>query len=186
MDLEVSDKNILTNFIKDFVFVIDKLKIKYIIVSGFVAIAHGRSRGTEDIDMIIEKLSLDKFSELHFTLVKNGFECLQSDKPKDIYDYLTDNTSIRYIRKEEFLPNMEIKFAKDELDNVQLENRTKLPLTKMNFYFSSIETNIAFKEELLKSPKDMADAKHLRIIYENQLNEKEIAKIKKLIHKYRL
>ena len=56
----------------------------------------------------------------------------------------------------------------------------------MNFYFSSIETNIAFKEELLKSPKDLTDAKHLRIIYEDKLNEEEIKKIKVLINTYRL
>ena len=42
MDLAISDTNILTKFIRDFVKVISKEKIEYIIVSGFVAIAHGR------------------------------------------------------------------------------------------------------------------------------------------------
>ena len=52
---KVDDKTILDKFVEDFVKVIEKY-CKYIIVSGFVAIAHGRSRGTEDIDMIIEKI----------------------------------------------------------------------------------------------------------------------------------
>jgi succinate dehydrogenase flavin-adding protein (antitoxin of CptAB toxin-antitoxin module) len=186
MDLAVSDKNILIKFIKDFVRVIDASNVKYIIVSGFVAIAHGRSRGTEDIDMIIEKLSEKEFSELHENLLNNGFECLQEDEAEEIYEYLDDNTSVRYVRKGEFLPEMELKFAKDKLDEYQLENRVKLPLTNMDFYFSSIENNIAFKEELLKSPKDIADAKHLRIIYENEIDEEEVKRIKELIDKYRL
>ena len=38
--------------------------------------------------------------------------------------------------------------------------------------------NIAFKEELLRSEKDMDDAKHLRIIYSDVLDENEITKIK--------
>lgn len=186
MDLEVLDKNILINFIQDFVWVIEKKKIEYIVVSGFVAIAHGRSRGTEDIDMIIKRLDKDKFIDLHSALIKKGFECLQHYNPEEIFEYLEDNTSIRYVRKGEFLPEMELKFVKDELDEDQLKNKKKLPLTGLDFYFSSIETNIAFKEELLKSPKDLADAKHLRIIYEDNLDEDEIKRIKALINKCRL
>ena len=52
----IDDKTILDKFLMDFVKVIDK-HCKYIVVSGFVAIAHGRSRGTEDIDMIIERMT---------------------------------------------------------------------------------------------------------------------------------
>lgn len=46
--------------------------------------------------------------------------------------------------------------------------------------------NIAFKEELLKSDKDIEDAKHLRIIYGDKIDEKEIEKRKKEIRKLRL
>ena len=46
--------------------------------------------------------------------------------------------------------------------------------------------NIAFKEELLKSEKDMEDAKHLRIVYADKLDESEINKIKKEIKRLRL
>ena len=69
--------------------------------------------------------------------------------------------------------------AKDELDESQLQNRVKLKLTGLNVWFGSIEYNIAFKEELLKSDKDMEDAKHLRIVYSKIINEDEINKIKK-------
>ena len=81
---------------------------------------------------------------------------------------------------------MEIKFVKDELDLLQLSTRQKLPLSGLDVWFSSIEMNIAFKEELLKSDKDLEDAKHLRIIYEDKINESFIKDIKKMIRKYRL
>ena len=61
---EVNDKNILDQFVIDFCKIIEK-HCKYIVCSGFVAISHGRTRGTEDIDMIIERLTLLQFELLH-------------------------------------------------------------------------------------------------------------------------
>lgn len=186
MDREVEDRTILDKFTEDFINILEKYT-KYIIVSGFVAISHGRSRGTEDIDIIIERISKQKVMDLHRELIKNNFECIQSDNPEDIYDiYLKDNLSVRYVRKGDFVPEIELKFSKDELDEHQLKTRKKYPLTGLDLYFSSIESNIAFKEELLKSDKDMEDAKHLRIIYSDKIDEKEIEKIKKDIKRLRL
>jgi len=186
-DRHISDKGILNQFVSDFVTVLDRLRISYIIVSGFVAISHGRSRGTEDVDIIIERLSSEKFSELNLGLVKAGFECLQGKNARSLFnDYLEENLSIRYVRSGAFVPEMEVKFAKDSLDEEQLKNKVRLPLTGLPFWFSSIETNIAFKEELLKSEKDLEDARHLRVIYSEKLNKIEIKRLKKLIQKYRL
>ncbi|OIO40970.1 hypothetical protein AUJ62_03590 [Candidatus Pacearchaeota archaeon CG1_02_32_21] len=184
MERGIDNKTILDRFALDFVKIIEK-HCKYIIVSGFVAIAHGRSRGTEDIDMIIERVSRDKFAKLHNDLVKNGFECMQSEDSDVVYEYLINKTSVRYTYKEEFLPEMEIKFAKDEIDDFQLKTRKKLPLTGLDVYFSSIEMNIAFKEEYLRSDKDLEDARHLRIVYKGKINENEINEIKKMIKKVR-
>lgn len=187
MDRQISDKNLLNKFVEDFVSILEKEKLKYAIVSGFVAISHGRSRGTEDIDLILEKISEEKFESLHSNLVSNDFECIQGNKPKELFDdYLKENLSLRYTRKGEFVPEMELKLEKDDLDKQQLAERTKLPLTGLRFFFSTIETNIAFKEELLKSPKDMEDSRHLRILYDKKLNEQKITEIKQLIRKYRL
>lgn len=183
----VDDKTILDKFVENFSKVIDK-HVKYIICSGFVAIAHGRTRGTEDIDMITEKISEEKFIKMHKELEKNGFVCIQSDNPKTIYnDYLERGDSVRYVKNEEgyFPPEMEIKFSKDELDEEQLKDRTKLPLTGIDVYFSSIESNIAFKEEYLASDKDIEDAKHLRIIYKEKIDEDKINKIKEKIKRLR-
>src|SRR3989344_636505 len=176
MEREINNRTILDEFVEDFCKIINK-HVKYIICSGFVAIANGRSRGTEDIDMIIEKISEDNFVKMHQELIKNNFICVQSDDSREIYNkYLEKGDSVRYVWNEEgyFPPEMEIKFAKDELDKEQLNLRIKLPLTKLDIYFSPIDYNIAFKEELLRSDKDMEDAKHLRIIYEEFIDENKI------------
>ncbi len=185
MEREVSDRNILDRFCLEFCSVVDK-HCKYIVVSGFVAISSGRTRGTEDIDIIIENLSLEQFSKLHTDLVKKGFICMQSADSKEVYSYLSDKTSVRYTYKDRFLPEMELKLAKDPLDDFQLQTRKKIPLTGLDVWFSSINMNVAFKEELLKSDKDMEDARHLRKVFKEEVDEQEISEIKKMIRRYRL
>src|SRR3989338_5433279 len=129
MDRRISDRNILDEFCINFCKILEK-HCKYIVVSGFVAISSGRTRGTEDIDVIIEKLPLERFIILHNDLIKNGFVCMQTEDVKSIYkDYLDDNLSVRYTFKDMMLPEMEVKFAKDELDNYQLKKRIKRNLS---------------------------------------------------------
>ena len=185
MNREIKDLNILSKFCEEFCNIIDK-HCQYIVVSGFVAIASGRTRGTEDIDMIIEKISYEKFKEIFKELKENNFICMQSDGAEEIYDYLKEKTAVRFTWKNKPLPEMEIKFAKDQLDEYQLKTKTKLELTSLDVWFSNINVNIAFKEELLKSPKDLEDARHLRIVYAEIINEEEIEKVKEMIKTLRL
>ncbi len=180
MAREISDANILSKFVNEFCRAVAKHS-GYIIVSGFVAIASGRARGTEDIDMILPRMKKGTFSALHNDLIKRGFVCMQSENADEIYKYLADNLSIRYTWKDRPIPEMEVKFAKDKIDQLQFKTKTKLPLTGLNIWFSSISMNIAFKEGYLKSPKDWEDARHLRAVYPNLVNEKKIIRIKKML-----
>lgn len=185
MERQVGDLNILSRFCEDFCKIVEK-HCNYIVVSGFAAIASGRTRGTEDIDLIMEKIDPDKFKKLFKDLKDNRFVCMQSDNAKTAYKYLKDNTSVRFTWKDKPLPEMEIKFAKDLLDEYQLKNKVKLELTGLDVWFSNVNVNIAFKEELLKSPKDMEDARHLRIVFSEMIDEEEIVKVKELIRRFRL
>lgn len=185
MEREISDRNILDKFCEDFCAIVEK-HCKYIVVSGFQAIASGRTRGTEDIDLIMEKIDERRWKDLFQDLGKNNFVCMQTSSAAEAYEYLRDNTSIRFTRHGALLPEMEVKFAKDLLDNLQIKSRVKLPLTGLNVWFGEVNINIAFKEELLKSTKDLEDARHLRIVYEELINEEEIKNFKTLIKKYRL
>ena len=136
--------------------------------------------------MIIERMSEEKFLLLHRELISNGFHCIQSSSEDEVYEYLENKVSVRYTDNDEFFPpEMEMKFAKDEIDELQLKTRKKLPFTGLNIWFSSIEMNIAFKEEWLGSDKDVEDAKYLRIIYKDEFNDKEIEMIKEMIKRLR-
>lgn len=186
MQRGIEDRNLLEQFASDFCKIIEH-HCEYIVVSGFLAIASGRTRATEDIDMILPKITKDQFILIHQDLIKEGFDSMQGDSPKGLYDdYLNTGLSIRYIRTGIPLPEMEVKLAKDALDVYQLKTRMKIPLTGLDIWFSSINMNIAFKEELLGSEKDIEDARHLRKVFEEEIDEHEIKEIKKLIEKHRL
>src|SRR3990167_6437378 len=98
MGREISDRSILDQFCEDFCEILEK-HCKYIVVSGFLVIASGRTRGTEDIDVIIERITPEKFTSLFVELEENGFSCLQSSNALEAYEYLADNTSIRFSRQ---------------------------------------------------------------------------------------
>jgi len=177
--------NILDEFSRKFCAVVEG-HCRYIVVSGFVAISSGRARATEDIDIIIEKLDLPSFAKLHKSLSGAGFDCLQSEDAAEIYSYLTDKTSVRYTWRDRPLPEMELKMARDKVDEYQLATRTKLSLTGLDIWFSNINVNIAFKEGYLKSEKDLKDAEHLRKVYPELVSEDEIDKVKKMITEVRM
>ena len=181
----ISERNILDSFCIDFCQIVEQ-HTPYIIVSGFVAISTGRTRATEDIDMIVPRLTQETFLKLHDDLLKHDFVAMQGANPKALFKYLAENISLRYTRKGHFLPEMELKFSKDELDEEQLRGKVKIPLTGLDIWFSDVSTNIAFKEHYLKSDKDLEDARHLRIVLAEQVDENRIRKIEMLIDRYRM
>lgn len=185
MQRATSDYDLLDEFTIDICNIVEK-HCKYVIVSGFFAISCGRARGTEDIDMIIERIDYENFEKMHQELSKK-YNCLQSEDPKEIYEYLIENASIRYTLKDRDIPEMEIKFTKDSLDKDQLQSRTKYKeITDLDIYFAPLEGQIAFKEEYLKSEKDLEDAKHLRIVFKDELSEDKIKYYKNKIREIKL
>lgn len=54
----------LDNFLLNFVKILNLLKIRYVIISGYVAILFGRSRATEDIDMFVDNIGKETFTRL--------------------------------------------------------------------------------------------------------------------------
>jgi len=182
----VDDREILDRFTEDFCSIVNKYA-KYIIVSGFVAISHGRSRATEDVDIMIEEVSQEKFKKIHNELIKYGFECKYPREVENIYDMLkNDRANVRYTWIGKELPNMEVKFTRDSLDIKQLETRTKLKMTGLDVFFAKIEESIAFKEEYLGSEKDLEDAKHLRLIYDGELDLDYIKSYKEKINNIKI
>ena len=178
--IKIKDKNLskLDKFVKIFIPILKK-HVKYVIVSGYVAILFGRNRTSEDVDIIIEKPDFKVFKKL-WGEIYMGFECLNTSNPENAYNnYLVDNIPIRFSKKNEFIPNIEIKFPKIELDKWTLFERKKVVVNDYILYVSPLELEIPYKL-YLGSDKDIEDArflyslfkKHLDINLINEFNQK--------------
>ncbi len=140
---------------------------KYVIISGYVAILFGRNRSS--IDVFIEKKDFDTFKKF-WDEVKRNYECINTNDPKEAYDvYLSDNIPLRFSRKNEFIPNVELKFPKSKLDDWTLSERKKVLINEYVLYISPLELEIPYKL-YLGSQKDIEDARFLYRFFENHLN----------------
>lgn len=169
----VKELNDLDKLVIDFVRILDRNKVKYVLVSGYVSILFGRSRSSEDIDIIVKKLPKRRFAVLWDELSKKNFECLVPDNFDSAYEkYLMKQTSIRFSRKDQPIPNIEFMFPKaEDLDNWVLKNGKQIRLNRHALKISPIELQIAYKL-FLASRKDIEDARHLYQLFKENLNPK--------------
>ncbi|MBW2976901.1 hypothetical protein KY347_05635 [Candidatus Woesearchaeota archaeon] len=175
LDKEINE---LDRFVIRFIDILEKYT-NYVIVSGYVAILLGRDRATEDIDIIIPKTDKAGLKRLLDALVKEGYWCLNSSDLDDLYDLLMSKHSIRFGIEPDVSPNVEIKFSKDLYDNIALKNPVIIRMGNRKIKASFLELQIAYKEEVLKSNKDLEDARHIRLIAKGHLNENLISEYKK-------
>ena len=172
----VGDKylTLLDQFVLDFIRVLEP-KTPYVIVSGYVAILFGRSRGTEDIDILISRLAKDTFGELHTALSEGGYEFLNAEDADGLYDMLLNRMGIRIAKKGQFIPNIELKFLKVDIDRSILRDRVEVNLPGARVYISPIDIQIAYKM-YLGSQKDIEDALYLWEIFKDDLNHEDVKK----------
>ena len=108
-------------------------------------------------------MNFDDFKELVKNLKSRGFYCLNTGNVKDMYSYLTeDKVAIRFAYVNQVIPNMEFKFSKTKIDDIVLKETLEVHLNKKIIKISNLELQIAFKEKILGSPKDIEDARHIR------------------------
>ena len=174
----------LDKFALDFTKIVEKYT-DYVIISGYVSILLGRSRITEDIDMFIKKISKEVFFQLYDELQASGFWCLNAENEDDVFSYLRDGLAIRFSRKDMPVPNFEVKFPKDFLDEEGLEEFITVILPEGKLKISSLERNIAFKRYFLMSDKDEEDALHIEELFKDKLDYNKVNKIRKFIETVR-
>ncbi len=158
--------NLIDKFVISFVKLLKKFT-DYVIVSGYVSILLGRNRGTDDIDIIIPTIEKEVFKEFYIVLKKERYWVLNSEDFDDIYDLIKSGHGIRIAENKNISPNIELKFAKGEFDNISLREKIKARINNFELNISNLELQIAYKEEVLKSNKDIEDARHLREINKN-------------------
>jgi hypothetical protein len=168
-DKELND---FDKFTLSFIKILDKLKINYVLISGYIALLFGRPRMTEDVDLFIEKISFETFIKLWEKVMKE-FDCINTeDKKEAYYEYLNNNVAINFSIKDKFLPRMEVKFPKTDLDYWTLKNNKKVILNNNELKISIIELQIAYKVWLGRqgNDKDIEDAKFLYNIFKKYIN----------------
>jgi len=101
-----SDLTELDLFVKDFIEILNR-HTDYLVVSGYVSICTGRSRATEDVDVIVPVMEKEVFHRLYLDLLKGQFWCYQGETEQETYEYIVNLNSIRFAKKGQMLPNIE-------------------------------------------------------------------------------
>ncbi|WP_458209433.1 hypothetical protein [Haladaptatus sp. NG-SE-30] len=162
----------------EFIDVLEDRGVSYVIVSGYLAILTGRSRSTEDIDIIIEPLSEVETEQLAMTLKDSGYWGMAM--PLDsMYEMLHEGDRIRIAEEDEMIPNFEVWFADSPLERSVLEDPLVADLDSNSLHVSPIELQIAYKLHLAQGAdsvtgKDFEDALHLYVTFEERLNMEEL------------
>ena len=154
---------------------IPHLKIKYVIVSGYVAILFGRSRNTEDVDIFIEEVGYTSFSKIYHDITESGkYYCINAEDSKDAYELLREKIALRFAEKNTETPNFEIKFPQNELNSYSLEHAITVRLNgKYLIRIGPLELQLAYKL-YLGSEKDYLDATHLYEVFKPIIDKEEL------------
>jgi len=153
----------------------------YVIISGYVAILLGRSRGTEDVDLFIKPIPKPLFLTLYHHLKTSGFWCLNAESDDEVYSYLEEGLALRFALQGETIPNFELKIAKKRIDQEVFEDFIEVETKEGILNISSLERQIAFKRYYLKSEKDLEDARHIEESFKDHIITEKIKKYKRLL-----
>lgn len=172
---ELSD---LDQAVIEFCSVLDECGIDYVIVSGYVAILTGRSRSTEDIDIILERMSASKLDKLAHSLDEHGYWGMAMPLT-DLSEMLSSDDRLRVAEEDQFYPNFEIWLASNDVERKALSTSIVAALGGAELAISSIELQIAYKLRLAQasgdvSGKDFEDALHLYLTFEDELNTEKL------------
>jgi len=168
--------NNLDKFVWDFVSLLDD----YVLVSGYVSILLGRSRATEDVDLLVPQMNFNEFENLWSKFVGEGFECMNTSKVQEAFKIL-DEHAIRFFKKGNPIPNIEFKIIKTDLDKYSFENKIKIIINDKIFLISPLELQIVYKlflaadgiDKELQADKDIEDARYLYKLFKEKINKDE-------------
>ena len=145
----------------------------YLVVSGFVSICSGRTRATEDVDVLVPVMEREKFEKLFYNLIEQGFWCYQGDSVGEVYSFIEKISNIRFAEKDTMYPNIEF-IPINETKRAQFFEFThpqKIRIKEFDFKIPPIEFEILYKEIVLKGDKNIADARHLRTFFKDIIKE---------------
>ena len=163
------EPTIYDELVLDFSEILQELNIKHVFVSGYIALLFGRSRISEDVDILVEKLSSEDFTSL-WKALGNKFYCHNTDEIKIAYDeYLNHNLALRFSKLDIVIPNIEFKWVSNMQHEHALQDSLTVLLNGKVIMISSLEIQIAYKL-YLNSDKDLEDARYLFELFREKLD----------------
>jgi len=172
-ELSALDKDVL-----EFTQILDACDVNYVIVSGYVAILTGRSRSTEDIDVILESLSEVETEQLVTELKDRGYWGMAMPLA-EMYSMLSEGSRIRIAEEGEMYPNFETWFVSNDVEREALSNPLAVTFDAGQIEISPLELQVAYKLRLAQaadslSGKDFEDALHLYLTFEERFNTEQL------------
>ena len=153
---------------------------QYVVVGGYVAVLFGRSRGTEDVDVIIRRLEPSEFLVLYNELRHGGYYFLTPGEPGRLCRMLEEGLRVRVAAEGTVIPTVELKFASSQLDLYSLEHRVAVVLGDEHVFIPPIELQIAYKL-YLEGERDVEDAVYLWEIFKEHLDTQLLRKFMKVL-----
>ena len=164
------EPNVLDELAIRFSAILDDLGIEHVYVSGYVAILTGRSRATEDVDVLLERVDYETVDELVDRLDEEGL--WGPAMPLDRMDELLED-NIWVAEEGEIVPHLEVKYVDDRFDRASLEGRLVARIGGAELPVGPLELQIAYKL-WMGSQTDFEDAVHLYTLFEESLRTDDL------------
>ncbi len=155
---------------------LNALRLPYAMVAGYPSILLGRSRTSEDIDVLASPLPLSKFVRLHRRLIRR-LECLAPGSAESLFaEYLdagAESTSVRYSWPSDAVPNVEFKFTSNAVHAHSVSQRIRVRANGHLIQIGPLGVQIGYKLSL-GGQKDLEDARWIYKLAKGHFDEQEI------------
>ena len=146
--------------------------VEHVFVAGYVAILAGRARATQDIDVIVERISDETVQSLVSALESAGFWG-PAMPLAEMSTMLSNDEPIWIARQDEVAPHIEVKPSTDRFDRASLEHRIRARIGGEELPIGPLELQIAYKLSL-GTRTDFEDAVHLFTLFAESLSTEEL------------
>jgi hypothetical protein len=178
MNIKYKDNEIILNkdishldsSVLDFSDILKRNNIRHVLISGYIPILFGKNGEIENIDILIQNISFEKFLKLWLE-IENTYECKNTNDPVDAYNaYLKNYHSVSISKTEGNIPYFKLKIIKNEIDRYVLKYRKIIRLGERHLYISPIEMEISYNLSRA-SEKEIEDARYLYNLFNEKLDK---------------
>jgi hypothetical protein len=164
------EPSIIDSSVLDFSNILKRNNIKHVLISGYIPILFGKHGDIENIDILIQNISFEKFLKLWLE-IENPYECKNSSDPVDAYNaYLKNYHSVSISKKECHVPYLKLKIIKNEIDRYVLKYRKIVRLGERQLYISPVEMEISYNLSRGRE-KEIEDARYLYNLFNEKLDK---------------